>query len=409
MDKTLDYSGPSKLGKRPSNIITCDHNITFAEISFTDIIVTNNRGGRRAERSSTRILYDYENTTNEQWNEYKRHLNSLLEKYNAYSYIEIHRQNENTLNKLWDIICSCKQQAALKHILHKKIEGNKTNINRNYKEMEDSSKERKDLLYIKSIMRKLHKNELKGKKLLNVTKGIKTFNQHYETNISDITENTDWHTWKCETRNWLKIVRRVIKIKDKAIKEATIKKRIEKRNSMITKNQRKMINSILDKTYSKINLDRICVTTITQEEILLNSKEEVKSEAINTFSSSFRLRNHKFENLSKQWKEIYEPKKDIDLKIYEHLNNKPTEQKWHEMLKTTNDKSALTSILSKHTILKGPNYAGLPGESISTPLAIINGILEDVCEENKTLWIVSQDMVKAFDSVDQDHHNVRLN
>jgi hypothetical protein len=59
----------------------------------------------------------------------------------------------------------------------------------------------------------------------------------------------------------------------------------------------------------------------------------------------------------------------------------------------------LGNILSKHEILKGPNYAGLPGESTSTPLAIINGILEDAREENKTVWIVAQDMAKAFDSV----------
>lgn len=73
----------------------------------------------------------------------------------------------------------------------------------------------------------------------------------------------------------LKIVRKVIKIKDKAIKEASIKKRIKERNTMITKDQWKMINSILDKTYSKINLDRICILTDTQEELLLNFKEEV--------------------------------------------------------------------------------------------------------------------------------------
>lgn len=82
------------------------------------------------------------------------------------------------------------------------------------------------------------------------------------------------------------------------------------------------------------------ILTDTQEEILLNSKEEVHAEAINAYSSLFRSRNHKFENLSEQQKEIYEPRKDINLEIYEHLNDIPTEQEWYEMLETMNDKSA---------------------------------------------------------------------
>jgi hypothetical protein len=249
MDKAIDYSGPSKLGKKPSNIITwldnlffvdtyrklnpkkrsftwrnkttstridyiwadpklevnirkshiyqstditdSDHNITCAEISFTDVIATNNKGGRRVEKESTRIVYDYENTTNEQWNEYENYLNVLLEKHKAFAYIETHGRNEDTLNKLWDIICNCIQQAALKHVPHRKIGGTKTNLNRNYKEIEDSSKERKDLLYMRSIMRKLYKNELNGTELHKALEGIKTFNIRYRMNISEITEDTD--------------------------------------------------------------------------------------------------------------------------------------------------------------------------------------------------------------------------
>ncbi|EXX56245.1 uncharacterized protein OCT59_003185 [Rhizophagus irregularis] len=45
----------------------------------------------------------------------------------------------------------------------------------------------------------------------------------------------------------------------------------------------------------------------------------------------------------------------------------------------------LGNILNKHKILKGPNYAGLPGESTSASLSIINGILEDAREKNKTV------------------------
>ncbi|CAB5395938.1 unnamed protein product, partial [Rhizophagus irregularis] len=160
-------------------------------------------------------------------------------------------------------------------------------------------------------MRKLYKNELKGAELLKASKGIKTFNERYGTNISELTEDTDWHTWKCETRNWLKIVRRVIKMKDKEYK-----------------------------TYSKINLDRIRIVTDTQKEILLNTKEEVQAEAINAFSSLFRARNHKFENLPEQWKTIYEPRTDINPQIYDHLDDTPTEQEWNEMLNTMNDSSA---------------------------------------------------------------------
>ncbi|PKC68571.1 hypothetical protein RhiirA1_457068 [Rhizophagus irregularis] len=63
----------------------------------------------------------------------------------------------------------------------------------NYKEIEDSLKKHKDFLYIRNIMRKLYKNELKEAELFKVSKGIKTFNGHYETNISELTEDTDWH------------------------------------------------------------------------------------------------------------------------------------------------------------------------------------------------------------------------
>ncbi|GES89606.1 Down syndrome cell adhesion molecule-like protein Dscam2 [Rhizophagus clarus] len=397
-----------------ADITDSDHNILLVEISLTDIIVTNNKGGRRAEKNTKRIIFDYENTTNEQWNKYEKHLKDLLEKRNAFNYIETHGQNKDTLNKLWNIICNCIQQASLEHIPHKKVGGTKTNLNRNYKEIEDSSKERKDLLYIRSLMRKLHKNELKGTELLKASEGIRSFNRRYETNISQLTEDTDWYTWK-----------------------------------------------------------------YTQEETLLNSKDEVQTEAINTFSALFCSRNHKFENLPEQWKDIYEPRADINPQIYDRLSDTPTEQEWNKMLNTTNDKSAsgisnisyklikkagvkvnelfrqytglcyylqdipvkwkvsqlypipktydwdynlartrpillieclrkcavkiitkrLGSILSRYEILKGPNYAGLPGESTSAPLTIINGILEDAREENKTLWIVFQDMAKAFDSV----------
>jgi hypothetical protein len=59
-------------------------------------------------------------------------------------------------------------------------------------------------------------------------------------------------------------------------------------------------------------------------------------------------------------------------------------------------------ILKEKNILKGHNYAGLPGDSTNTPIQILNNILEDSREQKKELWVLLQDMKKAFDSVSLD-------
>jgi len=50
-------------------------------------------------------------------------------------------------------------------------------------------------------------------------------------------------------------------------------------------------------------------------------------------------------------------------------------------------------------ILRGPNYAGLPGNSTEQPVHILNMIMEEAREKNKEVWILLQDMKKAFNSV----------
>src|SRR4051812_44468669 len=60
----------------------------------------------------------------------------------------------------------------------------------------------------------------------------------------------------------------------------------------------------------------------------------------------------------------------------------------------------LSSILAANHVLKGNNYAGLPGSNCSTPIAILESIIQDAKSHNKPLFIFLQDISKAFDSMD---------
>ena len=59
----------------------------------------------------------------------------------------------------------------------------------------------------------------------------------------------------------------------------------------------------------------------------------------------------------------------------------------------------LTKIIKGNDILKGQNFAALPGCLTEEPVQIINTLMEDAKEKNKKMWIVFQDMRKAYDSV----------
>ena len=67
------------------------------------------------------------------------------------------------------------------------------------------------------------------------------------------------------------------------------------------------------------------------------------------------------------------------------------------MVKILNNR--LSQVMVKYNILHGSNHADLPGDFTLELLRIVNAILEDVRNNNKELWILFQDMSKAYDHV----------
>ncbi|GBC13571.2 RNA-directed DNA polymerase from mobile element jockey-like [Rhizophagus irregularis DAOM 181602=DAOM 197198] len=60
----------------------------------------------------------------------------------------------------------------------------------------------------------------------------------------------------------------------------------------------------------------------------------------------------------------------------------------------------LASTLASNEVLKGGNFAGLPGGSCRNPIVVLESIIHDAHVNKSPLWILSQDISKAFDSVD---------
>ncbi|CAB4430138.1 unnamed protein product [Rhizophagus irregularis] len=60
----------------------------------------------------------------------------------------------------------------------------------------------------------------------------------------------------------------------------------------------------------------------------------------------------------------------------------------------------LAPLLASHSVLQGGNFAGLPGGSCRDPIITLESIIHDSVVTKHPLWILSQDISKAFDSVD---------
>ena len=87
-----------------------------------------------------------------------------------------------------------------------------------------------------------------------------------------------------------------------------------------------MINSILEKSYRKIVVDRIRIEDpISGENRLVMEPDEIKKEAIKTYEKFFRERHYKFDNLPDKQQEIYRPKDDIDDQCYHSISQEPSD------------------------------------------------------------------------------------
>ncbi|GET52433.1 RNA-directed DNA polymerase from mobile element jockey-like [Rhizophagus irregularis DAOM 181602=DAOM 197198] len=205
----------------------------------------------------------------------------------------------------------------------------------------------------------------------------------------------------------------------------------------------------LSRTRRRITLDRVFIDHPTQPK-LLTDLHDIDDAVINHFQNSVPIKSSPPDNISAlpdKWSSAYRPMDDVNSSIYDSLLDPPTLEEWlstvssmpndkapgpsmitYEMLKHLGSNASalvlilntkpitllevirkslvklfynrLASTLASNEVLKGGNFAGLPGGSCRNPIVVLESIIHDAHVNKSPLWILSQDISKAFDSVD---------
>ncbi|CAB4409468.1 unnamed protein product [Rhizophagus irregularis] len=197
-----------------------------------------------------------------------------------------------------------------------------------------------------------------------------------------------------------------------------MKSAVAERNKNFYENKGKFISSSLNRERCCIVLDRVLVIDLPDSPKLLVAPEEIKAAAITHFQNVFKvlsdtaleflcdLMNRCLDSsdIPEDWRlasiaPIPKPHEfDALLKNTRPITLLETARKL--LVKIVNNR--LSNILSSHRVLQGNNFAGLPGSFVSTPINVLDGIIKShrLSRSSQELWILSQDISKAFDSID---------
>ncbi|GET50320.1 RNA-directed DNA polymerase from mobile element jockey-like [Rhizophagus irregularis DAOM 181602=DAOM 197198] len=249
--------------------------------------------------------------------------------------------------------------------------------------------------------------------------------------------------------NMTLLLRSLLLLKEKEFQASSIQAKIDARNDNFTNNISTFIDSALSRTRQRIVLDRVFIDHLTQP-TLLTSPDAIDQEVIEHFQNFVPITSttpSSIQDLPERWSNAYAPLADVSPAIFDSLMDPPTLDEWSSTISSMpNDKASgpsmisqatvfpipkphewkcqlkntrpitlfevirkalvklfynrLAPLLASHHIFQGGNFAGLPGGSCRDPIITLESIIYDSVVTKQPLWIFSQDISKAFDSVD---------
>ncbi|GET66232.1 general transcription factor II-I repeat domain-containing protein 2B-like [Rhizophagus irregularis DAOM 181602=DAOM 197198] len=203
--------------------------------------------------------------------------------------------------------------------------------------------------------------------------------------------------------------------KEKDFQDLSIRAKLDDRDNNFETDISSFIDSALSRTRRRITLDRVFIDHPTHPK-LLTDPHDIDDAVIDHFQNSVPIKSSPPDTIStlpEKWSSAYHPMDDVDSSIYNSLLDPPTLEEWLSTVSSMpNDKAPDIPDLWRQAMvfpipkphewkfLKGGNFAGLPGGSCRDPIVVLESIIHDAHVNKSPLWILSQDISKAFDSVD---------
>ncbi|EXX73045.1 hypothetical protein RirG_063730 [Rhizophagus irregularis DAOM 197198w] len=243
--------------------------------------------------------------------------------------------------------------------------------------------------------------------------------------------------------NMTLLLRSLLLLKEKEFQVSSIQAKIDAWNDNFTNDISTFIESALSRTRRRIVLDRVIIDHPTRP-TLLTSPDAIDQEVIEHFQNFVPITStppSSIQDLPERWSNAYAPLADVSPAIFDSLMDSPILEEWsstissmpndkapgpsmisYEMLKHLGPSASallfnlicalirkalvklfynhFAPLLAFHHVLQGGNFADLPGDSCRDPIITLESIIHDSVVTKQFLWILSQDISKAFDSVD---------
>lgn len=303
--------------------IKTDHRMLL--IGFTENLITPKMPFKKS--INKRIIYEYSNTEEkekesfdnelidcasfwdknwsieEKWEFYERSIREVKEKYIKKNEITIKNNNIIDEYKQQDLYKKLRYIIFLRKKLKKK--SGRTLLRKKWRQYQ---------WHFRKLLKKLNIEEnyyfsenMFLRKIL-IYKYIKELNEVYDI-------------------IFLKLSYESAKVKEEKIKEA-----VERRCEDLHSNQRRMIDSVMEKEIKKIVIDRLLTEDKDGQDILVTDEAEINKLTIEHFKNFAGIQNHDVE-LPDFWKNEYESKSNVEENIYQNVLDPINDEEWVELIK----------------------------------------------------------------------------